>query len=170
MHQLLSISSSFDRFKSVEVLSLLFFQPKEHDIALNVFSSDSLLELRKLAFGSFELKSEHIDLLSATFVWHFLCVLKLFELFFELFMLFLQSSIIVVVLYLFVRRRLSSQFSLQSSDLISIGLDSLFEIIFFFLELLRLLLEMNRFFIELHYLVVELFLFFVAISIFLLFV
>ena len=90
MQDLLSVPGSFDGFKSAKVLSFLFFQSEEHNIALNIFSSYGFFELRKLAFRVFELQSQAINLLPATFVRHLLGIVKMLEFLFEFVVVFLQ--------------------------------------------------------------------------------
>ena len=93
MENFLSVSGSFNGFKSIEVLSFFLFEPKEHDIALDIFPSNGILELRKLSFGTFQFQSQSFYFLPATFVRHFLGIFKVPEFLFEFFIILLQESI-----------------------------------------------------------------------------
>ena len=106
MQNLLSIPCSFDGLKSAKVLSFFLFQPEEHYIALNVFSSDGFFELRKLAFRIFKLQSQGFNLLPATLIRHLLGIVKMLEFFFEPVVIFLHKGIIQLILGLVFRLRL----------------------------------------------------------------
>lgn len=170
MENFLSISCSFDRFKSVEVLSLLLLQPEKHDITLNIFSIDGFFKLRKLSFSIFQLQSQGIYLLSATLIRHLLGIFKLLEFIFKFIVIFLWEDIIKFVFWFIFRMRFGCKFCLKSCNLISIRFYSLFQFLFFLLQLLSLLLQVNNFFPELHNFMIELFFFSVAVPILLLFV